>query len=327
MRYISNLDVPAASFERWSKPEQAAFWLNAYNAIVLRTVINAYPIKGTSSQYPVQQHPARRRRVRREAHRIGGRSTVARRTSRSRCCPTFDDPRMYFALGRGSLGGGRLRSEAFTAPRLEQQLVGGGCRMRRSATSASATTPPRIASRSRRSSDGARPSSRRPWPGRSRRPSPSAARSSSPSCRWCCRTCCRARGAVSRRNTFSVAYSELRLAPQRSHRRRTSLTWISDWQERSPSSPAAARGSAWRRRSALVAEGARVAICGRTPATLAQAARGTRRARRAARRRARRDGRRLAARRICGGSSTRRSRASVAWTCSSTTSASARAAA
>ena len=36
--------------------------------------------------------------------------------------PTFDDPRMYFALGRGSLGGGRLRSEAFTAGRLEQQL-------------------------------------------------------------------------------------------------------------------------------------------------------------------------------------------------------------
>ena len=30
---------------------------------------------------------------------------------------------MYFAIGRGSLGGGRLRSEAFTAKRLEQQLA------------------------------------------------------------------------------------------------------------------------------------------------------------------------------------------------------------
>ncbi len=120
--YISNLDVPAASFERWSKPEQAAFWLNAYNAIVLRTVINAYPIKGTSSQYPVQQHPARRRGVHAKRHRIGGR-LISLEDIEKQVLPTFDDPRMYFALGRGSLGGGRLRSEAFTAGRLEQQLA------------------------------------------------------------------------------------------------------------------------------------------------------------------------------------------------------------
>ncbi len=29
-----------------------AFWVNAYNAFVLQTVINHYPIRGTSSAYP-----------------------------------------------------------------------------------------------------------------------------------------------------------------------------------------------------------------------------------------------------------------------------------
>jgi len=119
--YISNLDVPAASFERWSKAEQEAFWLNAYNAIVLRTVINAYPIKGGASQYPansIQQIPGAFTR----AHRIGGRA-ISLEGIEKQVLPTFDDPRMYFAIGRGSLGGGRLRSEAFAATRLEQQLA------------------------------------------------------------------------------------------------------------------------------------------------------------------------------------------------------------
>jgi len=119
--YTSNLDVPVASFERWSRPEQAAFWLNAYNAIVLRTVINAYPIKGTSSQYPSNsiQHVAG---AFTRTHRIGGR-LISLEAIEKQVLPTFDDPRMYFALGRGSLGGGRLRSEAFTAGRLEEQLA------------------------------------------------------------------------------------------------------------------------------------------------------------------------------------------------------------
>ena len=34
----------------------------------------------------------------------------------------FGDPRVFLALGRGSVGGGRLRSEAFTGAQLETQL-------------------------------------------------------------------------------------------------------------------------------------------------------------------------------------------------------------
>jgi len=36
--------------------------------------------------------------------------------------PSFGDPRAYLALGRGAVGSGRLRSEAFAGPSLEQQL-------------------------------------------------------------------------------------------------------------------------------------------------------------------------------------------------------------
>jgi hypothetical protein len=36
--------------------------------------------------------------------------------------PPFKDPRAFLALGRGAVGSGRLRSEAYTAESLDQQL-------------------------------------------------------------------------------------------------------------------------------------------------------------------------------------------------------------
>ena len=46
-----------------------------------------------------------------------------------RLLETDGDARVYFALGRGAIGSGRLRSEAFVAGRLEEQLaeVAGEC--------------------------------------------------------------------------------------------------------------------------------------------------------------------------------------------------------
>lgn len=120
--YVSNLDVPAAALEGWSREDQAAFWLNAYNALVLRTVVNAYPIRGKAGQYPresIMQVPGAFTAKR---HRVGGR-TVSLEDIEKQVLPSFGDPRMYFALGRGTIGGGRLRSEAFTGKRLEQQLA------------------------------------------------------------------------------------------------------------------------------------------------------------------------------------------------------------
>jgi len=122
-RYVASLDVPAATCASWPRERQAAFWLNAYNAIVLRTVVDHYPIRGRSPDYPpdsIRQIPGAFDRT---AWRVAGRP-VTLDDIELRILPRFEDPRMYFALGRGAVGGGRLRSEAFTASRLEEQLAG-----------------------------------------------------------------------------------------------------------------------------------------------------------------------------------------------------------
>jgi hypothetical protein len=111
-----------------SRDEQLAFWLNAYNALVLRTVIDRYPIDGKSPLYPansIRQIPGAFEGAR---HNVAGRSLALDEIEKA-IIPEFHDPRVYFALGRGAVGSGRLRSEAFMADRLEAQLadVAGEC--------------------------------------------------------------------------------------------------------------------------------------------------------------------------------------------------------
>ena len=118
--YVNSLgDVEVGSLPR---DDQLAFWLNAYNALVLRTVIDHYPIQGRSPDYPpksIRQIPGAFERL---THRVAGRTLTLDQIEQT-VLPSFHDPRAYLALGRGSVGGGRLRSEAFSPERLEAQLT------------------------------------------------------------------------------------------------------------------------------------------------------------------------------------------------------------
>src|SRR5688572_29229669 len=43
-RYVASLDVPTAEYDGSARPRQIAFWINAYNAFVIESVLDAYPI-------------------------------------------------------------------------------------------------------------------------------------------------------------------------------------------------------------------------------------------------------------------------------------------
>jgi len=123
VRYIASLDTPnvVAAYVKWNHDEQAAFWLNAYNAFVLRTVIDNYPIRGRASEYPsvsIRQIPGAFEKL---PHRAAGQSVTLDAIEKT-VLAEFRDPRLYLALGRGAIGGPRLHSEAFSGYRLEAQL-------------------------------------------------------------------------------------------------------------------------------------------------------------------------------------------------------------
>jgi hypothetical protein len=121
--YVASLDSPtAAALAKGSVDEQKAFWINAYNALVLRTVINHYPIKGRASEYPrssIRQIPGA---FEKPLHRVAGRSVSLDGIEKDILAP-LGDARVFLALGRGSYGGGRLRSEAFDGPTMDGLLA------------------------------------------------------------------------------------------------------------------------------------------------------------------------------------------------------------
>jgi hypothetical protein len=118
--FVSQLAT--ASVDNLPRDEQIAFWLNAYNALVLRTVADHYPIQGRSKEYPAKSIRQIAGAFERLTHRVAGRTVTLDQIEQT-ILAGFHDPRVYFALGRGAAGSGRLRSEAFAAARLEEQLA------------------------------------------------------------------------------------------------------------------------------------------------------------------------------------------------------------
>ena len=123
-RYIASLNSPsvASGYAKWSGDQRKAFWLNAYNALVLQTVVGHYPIRGAAKGYPansIRQIPGAFERT---PHTIAGK-TVTLDQIETTILAEFDDPRVYVALGRGAIGSGRLRSEAFSTKGVDRQLA------------------------------------------------------------------------------------------------------------------------------------------------------------------------------------------------------------
>jgi hypothetical protein len=121
-RYVASLgDIGADTLKSWPREQQMAYWINAYNAFVLRTAIDAYPIRGKASEYPansIRQIPGA---FERHQFRAGGRMLTLDAIEKD-VIGEFGDARALLALTRGAMGGPRLKSEAFTADRLDSQL-------------------------------------------------------------------------------------------------------------------------------------------------------------------------------------------------------------
>jgi len=121
-QYIRALDGPAGVQQaKGSRDEQLAFWINAYNAFVLQTVVSHFPIRGRSAEYPassIRQIPGA---FDKQTFRAAGRAVTLDGIEKDILTP-LGDARACLALGRGAIGGGRLRSEAYDPKRLDAQF-------------------------------------------------------------------------------------------------------------------------------------------------------------------------------------------------------------
>ncbi len=115
---LSAVSKPA--FEGFSKPQQMAFLINAYNAFTVELILTKYPdLKSIKDLGSVFSSPWKPKFI----SLIGTKMSlddIEHETLRAK--GRFDDPRVHFAVNCASIGCPALREEAFTADKLEAQL-------------------------------------------------------------------------------------------------------------------------------------------------------------------------------------------------------------
>jgi hypothetical protein len=106
--------------EDWTANQKLAYWINAYNAFTVKLIVDHYPVssikdikKGipfVNSVWDIK------------FFEIGGIKMDLNEIEHSILRKQFDEPRIHFAIVCASKSCPKLRNEAFTADKLEQQL-------------------------------------------------------------------------------------------------------------------------------------------------------------------------------------------------------------
>lgn len=119
--YLATLaNVAKPAFDGFTKPQQMAFLINAYNAYTIELILGKYPnLKSIKDLGSLLSNPWKQK----VAPLLGTVMTldnIEHDTLRKR--GVYDDPRIHFAVNCASIGCPMLREEAFVADRLEAQL-------------------------------------------------------------------------------------------------------------------------------------------------------------------------------------------------------------
>lgn len=120
---ISELDTK--TYEKWSKEDKVAFWINAYNGLTLKVIIDNYPIKPSffkSIYYPknsIRQIPGVWDK---KKFKVMGKDMSLEHIEHVILRKQFDEPGIHVALVCAAMGCPPLRDEPYLGNRLKEQL-------------------------------------------------------------------------------------------------------------------------------------------------------------------------------------------------------------
>ena len=110
--------------KNWSKEDQMAYWINAYNAFTVDLILQKYPVKSikdiAGSIYKVNT-PWDIKFI-----NIGGKKYDLNNIEHGILRKNYNDPRIHFALVCASISCPRLPNDAYTGAQLNAQLEDAG---------------------------------------------------------------------------------------------------------------------------------------------------------------------------------------------------------
>ena len=117
--YVDSLghSSPASHPDRFpTREHELAYWINAYNAFVLRGVIDAYPIASVKDAFVLSGF------FNRQTFVAGGREMTLDHIENKIIRPTYQEPRIHFAVNCAALSCPQLENRAFIGPDLDDRL-------------------------------------------------------------------------------------------------------------------------------------------------------------------------------------------------------------
>jgi len=116
-------NVSARDVEGWTRPQQIAFWINAYNVFTLRAIIDHYPIEGAwfslQPRNSIRQIDGVWTKL---TWKAAGRSVTLDDIEHRILRPVFREPLVHFAVNCASVSCPPLASEPYQASTLDAQL-------------------------------------------------------------------------------------------------------------------------------------------------------------------------------------------------------------
>ena len=125
-QYVRNIgSLKRSVYEKWEEPAKVAFWVNAYNALTLKVIIDNYPIKASffrSMTYPsnsIRQISGVWKKIK---FRVMGRDMTLDQIEHSTLRAKFNEPRIHMALVCAAMSCPPLRNEPYEGDKLQEQL-------------------------------------------------------------------------------------------------------------------------------------------------------------------------------------------------------------
>ncbi|MBX7230971.1 MAG: DUF547 domain-containing protein [Bdellovibrionales bacterium] len=116
--YLKELsEVKSSDFDRWSRNEQLAFLINAYNAWTIKLILENYPVKSIKDIGGIFSSPWKKK-----FFKLFDKEASLDWIEHEKIRPIYSEPRIHFALVCASIGCPGIRAEAFIAEKLNQQL-------------------------------------------------------------------------------------------------------------------------------------------------------------------------------------------------------------
>jgi len=115
--------VPRDTEQGWRRPDRMAFWINAYNLLTLRAIVDHYPIRGSlfsrSPRNSIRQIDGVWTTLK---WRTAGREVTLDQIEHGILRPEFGDARVHMAVNCASKGCPPLRGEPYSGANLDRQL-------------------------------------------------------------------------------------------------------------------------------------------------------------------------------------------------------------